>query len=93
MYGDSIHILKQFLVEFLNMLMMGNMVIHYRHLATADTCTYITHSVIVTYLLVLVVGIALAILSGIHHDLPPLVFVSSNESTTAGCRYHFITVE
>ena len=39
--GDTWNILQELLVEFLYMLVVGDVVIENGHLATSDTCTYV----------------------------------------------------
>ena len=73
--------------------MMRDVVVHDCHLTTTDTRTDITHAIVVANLLVLIVGIALTILCGVHHDLTPGVFIRRDQGTSARGGYHLIAVE
>ena len=75
------------------MLMMRDVVVHDRHLTTTDTSTDITHAIVVANLLMLIVGIALAILCGVHHNLAPSVFIRRDQGTSARGGNHLIAVE
>ena len=43
---DPFHSVKQFLIELTGMLMVGDMFIQHRHLATSDTGTDIRHTIV-----------------------------------------------
>ena len=73
--------------------MMRYMLSRYGHLSTADTGTDVAHAVVITNLLVLIVGIALTILRGIHHNFAPLVLIGSNQGATITGGYHLVPVE
>ena len=68
MHPDSRHISQQFLIHFLNMLMMSQMVLQNGHLSTPNTCANITQPVIVSDCLMLIVWIRLSRLSGIPQN-------------------------
>ena len=90
---DSRNVLQQLFIEFLHMFVMSNMLVDDGHLAATDTGTNVTHTVVETNLLMLVVGIALAILGGIHHNLAPLFFVVGNQGTATRSGNHLVAIE
>ena len=91
--GHALDAFQQLFVEFLHVLVMGNMVASHSHLPSANAGTDVTHTVIVAYLLVLIVGVALAVLGGVHHNLAPLVFVVGDEGSTTAGGNHLVAVE
>ena len=75
------------------MLMMSEMLLNHCHLSTPNSCADITHPIVITYLLMLIVRIALAILRRIHHHLAPMLLILSNQcSATRRCN-HLITIK
>ena len=80
----ALHVLQQLFIKSLHVLMVLQMLLNHRHLPTADTGAYIRHTIVIPNLLVLIVRIALAVLRGIHHNLPPLILVTRNQSTATG---------
>ena len=91
--SHTFNILQQLFIEFLNMLMVSYVIVNDSHLATTNTSANITHTVVISYLLVLIVRIALTVLCSIHHYLAPVVFVLSNQCTTARSSNHLITIK
>ena len=73
--------------------MMLNMVVYHRHLASANTRTDVRHAIVISYLLVLIVGVALTILRSIHHDFAPWVFIRRNQCSTTRSSNHLITIK
>ena len=92
-YSHALHIFQQLFIKSLHVLVMCNMVIHHRHLATSNTSANVRHTVVITYFLMLVVWIALAILRSIHHNLPPRILIWSNQRTTTRCSNHLVTIK
>ena len=88
-----LHILKQFLIESLHMSVMCNMLIGNGHLTTTNTCTYITHAIVIPYRLMLVIRISLTSLRGIPHDLILAFGIFTNQRTTATGSNHLVTVK
>ena len=43
-----LHVLQQFLIQRLHVLMVGDMLLQHLHLTPADTRTHVTHAVVVT---------------------------------------------
>ena len=79
---DPFHSGKQFLIELAGMLMVGDMFIQHRHLATSDTGTDIRHTIVVADLLMLIIRIRLTGLRSIEHDLLFRFFVRTDQSPT-----------
>ena len=93
MHCDARDTGQQLLVELLHMLMMGDMVISHRHLTAPDTCAYITHTVVVTDLLMLIIRVALTVLGSIHHHLAPRIVIRGDQRTATRGGNHLIAVE
>ena len=93
MHCDARDTGQQLLVELLHMLMMGDMVISHRHLTAPDTCAYITHTVVVTDFLMLIIRVALTVLGGIHHHLAPRIVIRGDQRTATRGGNHLIAVE
>ena len=87
------HISQQLLVQLLHVLVMRQVVLHHRHLPTADTCADVGHPIIIADLLVLIVRIALAVLRSVHHDPAPLIIRRSDERAATGGGDHLVAVE
>ena len=75
------------------MLVMGNMIIGYSHLTTADAGTDVAHTVVEANLLVLVIWITFPILSGVHHYLLPFLLIIRDEGSAATRSNHLVAVE
>ena len=73
--------------------MMYDVLISHRHLTTTDTCTNVTHPIVIAYLFVLIIRISLTGLSGIEHNLFLGILIRTNQGTTATGGYHLIPVE
>ena len=73
--------------------MMRDMIIHHRHLSPTDTGTDVTHTIVISNLLMLIIRITLTILRGIHHNLAPMLLILSDERTTSRSSNHLVTVE
>lgn len=84
---------QQLFIQFLDVLVMGDVLLCDGHLTAADAGTDVRHAVVVTDLLVLVVRVALAILSGVHHDFAPFVLVRCDQRAAARSRDHLVAVE
>ena len=75
------------------MLMVSNMCIKDSHLTTTNTCTHITHAVVVTNLRMLIIRIRIARLSCMPHDIIRILIASADQrTTTRGCN-HLVAVE
>ena len=64
------------------LLMVGDMFIQHRHLATSDTGTDIRHTIVVADLFMLIIRIGLTGLRSIEHDLLFRFFVRTDQSPT-----------
>ena len=84
---------QKLLVHLLHVPVVGDMIVDYRHLPPAYSGANVTHTVVETYLLVLIVRIAFAILGCVHHYLTPPVLISCNESPASGCGNHLVSVK
>ena len=81
--GDAVHVLQQLPVQGTHMLVVGDVSVRNRHLAPADTRADVRHAVVVADALVLVVGIGLAGLGRVEHDLVLGRRVGADERTAA----------
>ena len=91
--GDARNILQELLVEFLDVLVVGNVLVEDCHLTTADTCTYVGHAVVVANGGMLVVRICIACLGGIPHDGVSIFCITADEGTTARGSDHLVAIE
>ena len=91
--GDAVHVLQQFPVQGAHVLVMSDVCVRHRHLTPADTRTDVRHAVVVADALVLVVGIRLAGLGRVEHDLVLRRRIGADESTAARGRNHLVAVE
>ena len=73
--------------------MMSDMCIQNSHLTTSDTCTYVWHTVVVTNLCMLVVGISITGLSCMPHHVVGIFPVLADESTTTRSSNHLIAIK
>ena len=71
MEGDALHIAEGLGITPGNAVMVGDMVVENRHLATPNAGTDVAHAVVVTNLLVVIIGIGLTRLRGVEHHTPP----------------------
>ena len=75
------------------MLMMGYVLIHNGHLATADACAYVAHTIVISYCRVLVVWVRITSLGGIPHYIILAVSISTYEGTTTRGGNHLVAVK
>ena len=90
---NTFHILQQFLIQCLNMLVVGNMRICNSHLPTTNTGTNVAHTIIITDSRMLIVRISITSLGSIPHNSIFVLCIPANQSTTTRCGYHLITVK
>ena len=57
MHGYPLHILQKLTIECLYMFMMGYVFLEYYHLSTSNTGTYVTHTIVISNSLMLIVWI------------------------------------
>ena len=93
MQGDAVNSGQQFPVQCAHMLVMGYVVSGNGHLAAAYTRADIGHTVIVSDALVLIVGISLAGLGGVEHNLGLALLVRADKRASARGGYHLVAVE
>ena len=93
MKRDSLHISQQLTIQTAQILMVRYVLIHHRHLAATDTCTNVTHPIIIAYTLMLVVGIGLTGLGSIEHNLFLRLLIRANQSTATAGGYHLVAIE
>ncbi len=77
------YIFQQFFIKCLNVLVMGNVVIKYRHLSATDTCAYIRHTIIIANGSMLIVRISIACLYSIPHDAIGILPITAYQRATA----------
>ena len=89
----SVYIGKQLSVKFGGVTMVSDMFARNSHLSATNTCTNVTHAIVIADFLVQVVGLGFASLSGEEHDAFLRFFVGTNQSSTTTGGYHLVTVE
>ena len=90
---DALDILEQFLIECLDVLVVGDVFIYNRHLTTADASADVANAIVVANGFVLIIRIALACLGSVLQDFASLVGIGADESTAAGGGYHLVAIE
>lgn len=90
---DTRNVGKEFFVEGLYVFVVGDVVVNDGHLTSADAGADVGHAVVVAYLLVLVVGVRLTILGGVHHYFIPFFIGICDEGAAPRGGDHFVTVE
>ena len=93
MHTYALHILQQFFIQSLHMLMMSNVRLRHGHLSATDTGTNITHTIIVADCRMLIIRISIACLSSIPHNGIFIFGIPANQSTAARSGNHLIAVE
>ena len=88
-----LYLLKSLLIKCMHPTVVGDMFLQYLHLAATNTRTDITHPVIVTDFLMLVIGERLTCLGSIEHGLLLCQLVRDDQSSSAGSRYHLVAVK
>ena len=75
------------------MLVMVDMFLYHRHLSATDTCTNITHTIVVANGRMLIVRISITRLRGIPHDGILVLHALTNQGATTRSRNHLVPVE
>ena len=87
------NLLQQFFIQRLDMFMMGNMVIQYRHLTTTNTSTHIRHTIVIANSTVLIVRISITSLCSIPHHLVGILRITANQRTSTRSSNHLVAIE
>ena len=69
------------------------MIIEHLHLTTTNTCTHVTHTVVVTDFRMLIIRVRIARLSSVPHNIVCILLVTANQRTTTRSRNHLVAVE
>ena len=87
------YICEQLLIHLLHMFMMFYVSVNDCHLPPSDSRTDITHPIVISYFLMLIIRITLPILRRIHHNLAPTLLIRCNQCPTPRGGNHLITIE
>ena len=90
---NSVDVGKSFLINVFSVNMMGKMIINYGHLTTANTSAYVTHTVVETNVLMLVVWERFAGLGGIEKNALGSFLIGTDECAAATGSNHLVAVE
>ena len=93
MNSNALYISQQLFIHLLHVFVMSKVVIYHRHLSTTNASTNVRHTIVVTYLLMLIVWVAFTILSCVHHYLSPMLLILCDKRTTTRSSNHLITIE
>ena len=91
--ANTRNVLHQILIQSLNVLMVSNVLIEYRHLTTTNTRAYIWHTIVETDSCMLIVRICITGLSSVPHDCVCILSITTNQSTTTWSSNHLVTIE
>ena len=75
------------------MLVMPNMLIHYRHLSTTDARANITHTVIIADFLMLVIRVGFSGLCGKKHDAVLRFLIRAYQSPATRSGDHLVAIK
>ena len=80
--GDTIDMCKGITILCSDMTVMGDMLIKDGHLSTSDTGTDVTHTIVVTHRLMMIVRVCLTGLGGVPHHTVTGLHIRTDERTT-----------
>ena len=80
---DAVSPSKSLPIKFLDMSVVVQMLLKYRHLAAAYTGADVAHAVVVTDGFMLVIGVGFPCLCGIPHDAFPALVVGAHNGSAA----------
>ena len=84
---------QQFFVKSLHVLVVSDVGLRHRHLSASDTGADVRHAVIVADFGVLVVGVGIAGLSGVPHDVLFAICIVADKGAASRSRNHLIAIE
>ena len=91
--GDTIDMCKGITIFCGDMTVMGDMLIKDGHLSTSDTGTDVTHTIVVTHSLMMIVRVCLTGLGGVPHHTVTSLHIRTDERTATRGGDHLVAIE